>query len=128
MSTGVRQALGLIILTLLSSLLFAKTFHDVVVLTNGDRIQGEIKQLDKEVLTVETDYSDQDFKIKWEKVARIESPRTFLVETFAGIRTGGSITPDKTSTPEFDIRVRALSVSARAASKSPIRRWFHARQ
>jgi hypothetical protein len=73
-----------------------KTYNDVVVLTNGDRIKGEIKKLDKEKLIVETDYSDEDFKIKWEKVAKVESDRTFLVETFDGLRTGGSITADKT--------------------------------
>ena len=48
---------------------------DVVITTTGDRLVGEIKRVEKDVLTLETDYSDSDFKIKWEKVASIESDR-----------------------------------------------------
>jgi hypothetical protein len=67
---------------------------DVVVTTSGDRLVGEIKSLDKDVLVFSTDYSDSDFRIKWEKVARIESDRQFLVETFAGERVSGSLKSD----------------------------------
>ncbi len=47
--------------------------QDVVIMTNGDKLVGEIKKVEKDVLTFETDYSDVDFKIKWEKIASIES-------------------------------------------------------
>lgn len=30
---------------------------------------GEIKSMNKGVLVIETDYSDSDFKIEWEKIA-----------------------------------------------------------
>jgi len=66
---------------------------DVVVLTNGDKLVGEIKSVEKDVLTFSTDYSDSDFKIKWEKIATIESDRQFLMETFDGRRLSGSLTP-----------------------------------
>lgn len=67
---------------------------DVVVLSNGDQLRGEIKELTKKVVVISTDYSDEDFRIKWEKVARVESDRTFLVEKFSGDRLAGSIKPD----------------------------------
>jgi hypothetical protein len=65
--------------------------NDVIVLTNGDQLKGEIKELTKKVVVMSTDYSDEDFRIKWEKVAKIESDRTFLVEKFSGDRLEGSI-------------------------------------
>ena len=71
--------------------------QDVVITTSGDRLVGEIKRVEKDVLTISTDYSDVDFKIEWGKIASIESKRQFLVETFDGKRLSGSLTlgPDK---------------------------------
>ena len=43
--------------------------QDVVITTSGDRLVGEIKRVEKDVLTLETAYSDADFKIEWEDVA-----------------------------------------------------------
>ena len=39
--------------------------QDVVITTSGDRLVGEIKRVEKDVLTLSTDYSDVDFKIEW---------------------------------------------------------------
>ena len=71
--------------------------QDVVITTSGDRLVGEIKRVEKDVLTLSTDYSDVDFKIEWGKIASIESKRQFLVETFDGKRLSGSLAlgPDK---------------------------------
>jgi len=68
---------------------------DVVVTTSGDRLIGEIKNVEKDVLTLSTDYSDSDFKIKWDKIVSIESDRQFLLETFDGKRLSGSLTPEQ---------------------------------
>ena len=67
---------------------------DILVLSNGDQLKGEIKKMTKEVVIFSTDYSDEDFKIKWEKVASISSDRTFMVENFRGQRVSGPIQPD----------------------------------
>jgi len=72
----------------------ARAANDVVVTTSGVRLVGEIKSMTKDVLVLETDYSDVDFKIEWDKVASIESDRQFLVETFAGQRLSGSLKVD----------------------------------
>ena len=37
--------------------------QDVVITTSGDRLVGEIQRVEKDVLTISTDYSDVDFKI-----------------------------------------------------------------
>ena len=50
--------------------------------------------VEKDVLTISTAYSDSDFKIEWDKVASIQSPRQFLIETFDGRRVPGSLTAD----------------------------------
>ncbi|HCY80319.1 MAG TPA: hypothetical protein DHV22_01275, partial [Xanthomarina gelatinilytica] len=51
--------------------LFTWSQNDSIVLKNKDKIVGEIKSLDKGVLTVKTDYSDSDFKITWLEVISV---------------------------------------------------------
>jgi putative salt-induced outer membrane protein YdiY len=77
--------------------------QDVVITTSGDRLVGEIKSVEKDVLTISTDYSDVDFKIEWGKIASIESKRQFLVETFDGKRLSGSLTPAPDKKPLVQI-------------------------
>ena len=60
----------------------------------GEKIVGEIKKVEKDVLTIETTYSDSDFKIEWDQIASIESDRQFLVETFDGKRLSGTLKVD----------------------------------
>ena len=69
-------ALTLVLLLGSAGVAFAQ---DVVITTSGDRLVGEIKKVEKDVLIFSTDYSDSDFKIKWEKIASIESTRQFVI-------------------------------------------------
>lgn len=64
---------------------------DTVVLTNNNMIVGEVKSMDRGVLTMETDYSDSDFKIEWEKVKQIKTETFFLITLTDGRRYNGSI-------------------------------------
>src|SRR6185503_10950246 len=92
----------------------AHAANDVVVTTSGDRLVGEIKSVEKDILTLSTDYSDSDFKIKWEKIASIESDRQFLLETFDGKRISGSLKADaqkKAAVVVADADVRLPDVS-----------------
>jgi len=82
---------GLCLALLVGRVSAASAAKDVVITTSGDRLVGEIKKVEKEVLTFSTDYSDSDFKIKWDKIASIESDRQFLVETFDGRRLAGPL-------------------------------------
>lgn len=53
--------------------------QDTLKLSNGDQLHGEIKSLNKSVLTLETAYSDSDFKVEWKDVTRISSVRKFNI-------------------------------------------------
>jgi putative salt-induced outer membrane protein YdiY len=100
--------------------------QDVVITTTGDRLVGEIKKLEKDVLTLETGYSDADFKLEWDKVASIESTRQFLVETFDGKRLSGSFKPD----PAQKMVVQVGDTTVKLADVSlvqPFERTFWAR-
>ena len=63
---------------------------DTVYLTNGDRIRGEVKKLERGELEYKTDDLGT-VSIKWDKIAEIASPRFFEVETQAGVRRFGNL-------------------------------------
>ena len=64
---------------------------DSLRLSNGDVIVGEIKNMDKGVIQFETDYSDSDFKIEWDQVREVYSPRTHLITISDGTRVNATI-------------------------------------
>ncbi|MCK4562031.1 MAG: DUF481 domain-containing protein [Flavobacteriaceae bacterium] len=66
-------------------------YNDSVFLSNNNILVGEIKKMDKSVLTLKTKYSDSDFKIKWQKIAKIKSNRFFVVAMDDGRRFNSSI-------------------------------------
>ena len=70
---------------------------DSLVMKNGERLRGEIKSLDRNVLVFSTGYSSSDFKIKWQRVAEVYSNRSFLVTDASGKRYYGSINTDSTN-------------------------------
>ncbi len=71
--------------------LIAKEFPDRLRLNNGDEIRCEIKSLSKGVLTVETEYSDSDFKVEWERVRGLNSARMFSITLSSGERLRASL-------------------------------------
>jgi hypothetical protein len=58
---------------------FARDKTDVIVMKNGDRITGEVKNLENGVLHVDLDYVDGTILIDWLKVDRLESKVLFLI-------------------------------------------------
>ncbi len=64
---------------------------DSLILSNGNVIVGEIKSMDRGIIQIETDYSDSDFKIEWDHVSEIYSPRTYLITLFDGTRLNQTI-------------------------------------
>lgn len=66
--------------------LSAYSQKDTLVLTNGDRIIGEVKKLDRGVLNFGTPYSSGDLKVKWKKVKSLKSVKDFLITTTNGNR------------------------------------------
>jgi len=64
--------------------------HDSLILKTGDVIVGEIKSLDKGVVTIETDYSKSDFTIEWSGIKEIYSNTPFLMTLKNGERITGT--------------------------------------
>ncbi len=52
---------------------------DSLIFKDNNVLTGEIKNLNRGVLTIETDYSDSDFKIEWIDVKGIYTDRLFTV-------------------------------------------------
>ena len=99
---------------------------DVVITTTGEKLMGEIQRVEKDVLVFSTDYSDVDFKIKWDTVASIESDRQFLVETFDGKRVTGSLKADPAKKLAVQVGDTSLELKLIAALQ-PIERSFWSR-
>jgi len=91
MSSRLRRVAAMWVFLFLATSAVAAAATDVVTTITGEKIVGEIKKVEKEVLTIETVYSDSDFKVKWDQIASIESNRRFLVETYAGTRLAGEL-------------------------------------
>ncbi|GGZ16164.1 hypothetical protein GCM10007049_05540 [Echinicola pacifica] len=65
-----------------------------MVFKNNNIIVGEIKSMDRGVITIETDYSDTDFKISWQDVLEIYSDQNYLITLTSGERHNGSFSTD----------------------------------
>mgnify|MGYP001068890620 CR=1 FL=1 len=87
------KSLLLIVLLILSGI-SAWAQRDEVTLSNGDRIVGELKSMDKGVVVIETPYSDSDFKIEWNGVKEIVTESSFLISTSKGARYTGTFRSD----------------------------------
>lgn len=65
--------------------------NDTIVLKNNDKLVGEIKSMDRGVVTIETDYSDSDFTITWIDIISIKSNQTYLMTLSDGTRINSSM-------------------------------------
>ena len=64
--------------------------NDTLILNNGDVIVGDLKSMDKGVLTIEPSYSDSDFKIKWEDIKEMKATQRYLITLSDGQRINGT--------------------------------------
>jgi putative salt-induced outer membrane protein YdiY len=69
----------------------ANAKQDSLIFRNGDFLVGEVKKMDKNVVTVETPYSDKDFNIKWNRIQEIYTDTYFLITLSNGNRYNGTI-------------------------------------
>jgi len=68
---------------------------DTLIMISGEILTGEIKLFDNGVVTIETSYSDSNFKIEGDKVVRISTVQQFVIITAHGDRYFGTITTSK---------------------------------
>jgi Protein of unknown function, DUF481 len=83
--------------------LFAAPLHardksDVIVMSNGDRLTGEIKGLDAGVLYVSFDYILGTSSVDWSKVNHLESKQQFIVKAEDGSVYSGTLKTADSST------------------------------
>lgn len=81
-------------LCILSSYLSHGQNQDTIFMHNDQVLIGEIKVLENGVLTVETDYSEDDFTIDWEEVKSIKTETNFVIMLSHKFRFNGTISPD----------------------------------
>ena len=87
---GKAAPIAFALLAAASSLLAQQT--DVITLSNGDRITGEIKSYASGRLTVDTSHSGW-VKVKWSLITSISSDKQFDIETIDGVHHYGSLAP-----------------------------------
>tara|TARA_R110002050_G_scaffold204327_1_gene339586 strand:- start:73040 stop:74047 length:1008 start_codon:yes stop_codon:yes gene_type:complete len=81
----------LILIFTFSLLNYVGFTQDTISFINGDQIIGELKSLDRGVISFKTDYSDSDFKIEWKGVKTLSTATEFLITTSDGVRFTGSV-------------------------------------
>jgi small nuclear ribonucleoprotein (snRNP)-like protein len=102
----------------ISTFILANAQTDSLILKNKNIIIGEIKNMDKGVLTIETDYSDSDFKVSWDGIEKVFSKTKYLITLSNGKRYNGVIRSidDKTVVidtydPEYLLNIRKVKKS-----------------
>ncbi|WP_224483377.1 DUF481 domain-containing protein [Robertkochia aurantiaca] len=78
--------------------------QDTLILKNQDRIIGQVKSMINGVLTIEPDYSDQDFKVTWLDVLSLRSSQLYLITTRTGNRINGSLRTRDTDSATVTIK------------------------
>ncbi|MCK5846745.1 MAG: DUF481 domain-containing protein [Bacteroidales bacterium] len=68
--------------------------QDTLVAKDGTVLAGEIKEMDRGTVSMETSYSDDDFTITWLEVKQIVSSRSFRFTLDDGRRLYGTISKD----------------------------------
>ena len=72
------------------SVVAATAQSDTLILINGDMIVGDLKSMDKGVVTIEPPYSDSDFKIEWEGIKEMKATQRYLITLSNGNRINGT--------------------------------------
>jgi hypothetical protein len=72
-----------------------KAQQDTLIMVSGEILLGEIKLYDNGIVTIETGYSDSDFKVEGDKVEQISTFHKYVILTAQGKRYYGSLASDK---------------------------------
>ena len=83
----------IIVVLLISAVIQAQ--NDTIRLKNNDVLAGEVKSFANGVLILETSYSDEDFKIEFNKVKGLIIQRKCLIILTDGRRRFGNIKTDE---------------------------------
>jgi hypothetical protein len=103
----------LITVTFLGLGVEVKAQKDSLILVNQDIIAGSIKSMDRGVVTIETDYSKDDFRVKYSGITRIKTSTVFIITLTDGTRMSGSLEtsgPDKIKIRNDQGEVREIGI------------------
>ena len=89
-------SISIIAFLILSQTLKAQV--DSVLFKSGEFVVGELKSMDKGVLKIETDYSDSDFQIEWQKVIGVKTSNQFMITLSNGKKYFGKLQSTSEST------------------------------
>jgi putative salt-induced outer membrane protein YdiY len=88
--------------------LFGKRKDDVVIMKNGDRFTGEIKELQYGELIFKSDYMKDSVHLDWKEVKTLQSKDTFIVGLSDGKRVTGLIGKETASSADQkDVKIVA---------------------
>jgi len=79
----------IVIILLISTITSAQ--NDTIRLKNNNVLFGELKSLDKGILVIETEYSDKDFRIEFNKIVELNIERKCIIILTDGRRRFGNI-------------------------------------
>jgi len=88
---NLRAAILGFVLLFLAMPALAREHTDVIVMTNGDRLTGEVKGIDAGVLYIDLEYVDGTMPLQWSKVTHLESRQRFIVKTQDGSVYSGTL-------------------------------------
>ncbi len=64
----------------------AKRKDDVVIMKNGDKMTGEIKQLSHGILYFKSSYMNSSVELDWHEVAKLQSQDPYIIRLTSGLR------------------------------------------
>jgi len=103
---------GTLLLVTLAGNCFARPKKDVIQFNNGDRITCEIVKLEKGYLYVKLEYAEGTIAMDWSKIARLESPQSFVVADKTGKRYTGTLQEATTSQTSEESKLQVTGTSA----------------
>lgn len=87
--------------------------NDSLVFSNGNIVVGEVKSMDKGVLQIETDYSDADFKIEWQKINYLSTETSFLMQLSNGEQYIGRLSSDSSGAVQINSQYNGIRITNR---------------
>jgi putative salt-induced outer membrane protein YdiY len=64
---------------------------DSLVMNTGEVLVGEVKSLSQGIIVIETEYSDDDFRVEWDQVSYIQTERKYIITMSNGERYNGPL-------------------------------------
>jgi hypothetical protein len=86
---------SVLLLIIIAGFTELKAQQDTLIMVSGEILLGEIKLYDNGIVTIETGYSDSDFKVEGDKVEQISTFHKYVILTAQGKRYYGSLASDK---------------------------------